>query len=297
MPLRFNLIFKLMYCRSFLIIFFLGLLSACSTFLFYPQKEWRVDAKIENYQYQIINIAMPDGILLNAWLMPHRQVKRKGAVIFFHGNAENISINARQVFWLTDYGYDVLLVDYRGYGHSQGNVNLDDTINDIAVAAGWFSAQYDADTPRYVIAHSLGATMTGYVMATHSHLREGFNAIVLDAGFAEYRRMMRDAMDKNWLMALFKYPAALGMPDKYDLLDVIQDISPTPLMIVHGKSDPVVPYQHGIDLYAKALSPKVFISHDRFHNDAFDVIEQRKLLLEFFERYSDSNVIDRSTTQ
>ncbi len=263
--------------------FMIFVLAGCSHWIFFPQKIWQNIPEMENYQYDIINIKTRDGILLNAWLMPQRQGLRKGAIIYFHGNAENISINAKQVFWLTDYGYDVLLVDYRGYGHSGGEVDLDKTMTDIADALQWFVAHYDANTPKYLIAHSLGASMSGYVIATEDDLRKKFSAVVLDAGFSSYQRIMREVMSQNWFVGLFKYPASMVMPKNYDLIDVIGQISPTPLVIIHGKSDPVVPFQHGADLFGNALSPKIFLSYEGYHLTAFDDIERRKWLVNYLQ--------------
>jgi uncharacterized protein len=274
------------YRFLFLICTLAVFLAGCSHLLFYPQKNWQNIPELENYQYQVINIKAHDGILLNAWLMPHRKEKQQGAVIFFHGNSENISITAKQVFWLTDYGYDVLLVDYRGYGHSEGEVDLDNNISDIGASIQWFFERYDDKTPKYLIAHSLGASMAGYVVATHKDISVNFSGIVLDAGFADYRRIMRDVMSQNWFVGLFKYPASMGMPDNYDLIDVIGKISPTPLIIIHGKSDPVVPYQHGVDLFEKALSPKEFLSYEGYHDNAFDDVDRRQWLVDYFQRHA-----------
>lgn len=262
------------------------ILTACSGWLFYPQKKWSITSEVGSNDFQVLNIEMPDGIVLSAWRMPRKQEAFNGAVLYFHGNSQNISVHSRQVYWLIYHGYDVVLVDYRGYGYSGGDVGLDENISDIANVLQWFLSRYGDKTPKYMIAHSLGATMSGYVIATHKELGRQFNAIVLDAGFADYQQIMRDVMDKHWLLSMFKYPASLGMPTDYDLIDVVGQISPTPVAIIHGKSDPVVPYHHGVDLFEKALPPKVFLSYEGYHNTAFDDQLRRQWLLDYFRQYA-----------
>lgn len=76
-------------------------LSACSSFLFYPQKNWVLTPGSEAYHFDAIQIPLADGVLLSAWRMPQLTVQQQGAVLFFHGNAGNISTDSQQVQWLT----------------------------------------------------------------------------------------------------------------------------------------------------------------------------------------------------
>ena len=271
------------FCLSVL-LFVLMPLSGCSGFLFYPTKDWQFDPQEHGYDYQNISIEASDGILLNAWLMPHRTDKKAGAVIFFHGNAQNIGSHVAQVYWLTDAGYDVLLVDYRGFGHSQGKPNIHENMTDIATAIEYFFAQNQPDTDKYLLAQSLGASMSGYVLATRPDLNKQFTAVALDSGFAEYGRITRDVLAKNWLTWSFQYPISWTMPGQYDLLDVIDHISPTPLLIIHGRKDHIVNFSHAQDLFAKAGRPKSMLSFDGPHIGAFFDEENRQALLRFYQK-------------
>ncbi|NRB38425.1 MAG: alpha/beta hydrolase [Pseudomonadales bacterium] len=268
--------------RRLLLLIFCQL-AGCSGFLFYPSKEWQYDPKDRGYDYQSISIAAEDGILLNAWLMPQRTETRKGAVIYFHGNAQNIGSHVAQVFWLTDAGYDVLLVDYRGFGHSEGRVDIDKNIVDIGSAMNFFFSMYEKDEKKYLLGQSIGAAMSGYVLATRPELRKGFDGIALDSGFAEYRRITRDVVSRNWITWVFQYPISWSMPGRYDLLDVIDKISPTPLLIIHGKKDFLVGFDHAEDLFAKAGRPKSMLWFDGPHIGAFLDEANRQALVNFYQ--------------
>jgi hypothetical protein len=275
------------------IVGMVSILSACSSWLFYPEKTLVINKDLTSYHIDSLQISMSDGVQLNAWRMPHRKGNLKGAVLFFHGNSGNISKHARQVYWLPDYGYDVVLVDYRGFGLSDGSANLDKNIADIKEVSFWFSRQYEKEFPKYIIAHSLGASMSGYVLAKNKALRQDFDAVVLYAAFSDYREIMRNVLSKVWMLDLLKYPTSLGMPNQYSLIKVVEDISPTPLLIVHGTKDPVVPYQHAVDLHDKAAVPKSFLSFEGNHLNAFDDVSRRQYIVNFLQASS----ISSSTTQ
>ena len=275
-------------CKFRVLLFlFLLQLTACSNLLFYPTKDWPVDPSSQGYEYRHLKISMADGIHLSAWLMPYQPSEkarsRKGSVIYFHGNAQNISNHAPQVLWLLDEGYDVLLVDYRGYGHSEGDVDLHKSIDDITEAIRYFFNLYPKEVKRVLFGQSLGAAMSGYVLATQVDLREGFDAVILDSGFAQYRRITRDILSRHWLTWAFQYPASWVMTPQYDLLDVVQNIAPTPLLIVHGTQDTLVPYAHGKDLFDKAQRPKSLLSFEGRHIEAFYHPENRQALLNFLQ--------------
>ena len=263
----------------------LCLLAACSNLMFYPYKNWVQTPDEKGYDYQNIAIPTEDDDYLNAWLLPQRDASRQqplGAVIYFHGNSENISTHIASVYWLTDAGYDLLLVDYRGFGHSDGDKGLENSLADIRLSLSWFNQRYHGDIPKYLIGQSIGASMAGYVVATEPVLRQPLSAVVLDSGFADYRRITRDVLGRFWLTWLFQYPVSWGMPGRYDLLDHVAEIAPTPLLIVHGTKDRLVTYDHAETLFAAAGEPKTLLSFDGPHIAAFNDVKNREALLAFF---------------
>ena len=69
----------------------------------------------------------PDGSKLHAWFLPARGAP-KATVLHLHGNAANIGNHLPLVAWLPAAGYQVLLLDYRGFGRSQGRPSLDGVV-------------------------------------------------------------------------------------------------------------------------------------------------------------------------
>lgn len=256
------------------------LLNACSSLVFYPSKNWQTTPKQHGYDYQNFYYAANDGTALNAWFMPATTGDKKGLIIYFHGNSQNIGSHVAQVYWLTDQGYDVFLMDYRGFGKSKGEADLEKSLDDIATTLRYAYKHYP-EKHTFVLAQSLGASMAGFVLGSNKNLRKPLAGIVLDAGFTNYKAITKDVMSRHWLTWSFQYPASWTMPKRYGLDSVIGNISPTPLLIIHGTEDAVVPFRFGETLFDKAKKPKAFLRYNGGHIAAFYDPGNRQLLLDW----------------
>lgn len=274
-------------CRVCLIAFAV-VVTGCTRMMFSPSDEWVETPDQLGYDYEEKLIRSENGQLISAWLLPQRQSQRnkpKGAVLFFHGKADNISSHFSKVNWLADEGYDVLMVDYRGFGRSHGHAGLSSSLVDIRYSTLWFLDKYSGSTPKYLLGQDYGASMAGYVMATNERLLKPFSAVILDSGFGSYRNLSAEKLDDHWLTDLVKTPVLQTIPSEYDLIDYIEDISPTPLLIVHGTEDTVVPYRYGEALFEQAKEPKQFLSYKGEHIAAYDDVKNRQVLLQFLSQH------------
>ncbi|TRX56537.1 alpha/beta hydrolase [Thalassomonas sp. M1454] len=278
-----------MHCLNKLLISFLLLcISGCSTLFFYPEKQLVRTPEQVGLAYQDVDIKVSDEVSIHGWFLPvEDNVEVKGTVYFLHGNAQNISTHLRSVYWLPERGYQVFLIDYRGYGKSTGEPLIPDVFHDINAGFLWLIKQPSVQQkPIYLLGQSLGASMSGYLVGTQPEMRDRLSGVILDAGFTSYSEIARHIASDNWLTWLFQYPAAWSMPSDYDLIDVVQNISPTPLLIVHGTQDVVIPYQHGKKLLAKAKQPKAFLSYTGGHIATFNDVGNQNLLLEFMQKFT-----------
>lgn len=260
----------------------MSLLQACSGLLFYPDRRIvRTPAEL-GLTYSDVALRAADGTNLHGWWLP-AEGAAKGTAFFLHGNAENISTHIGSVFWLPAEGYHVLLLDYRGFGRSEGRPALPAVFQDIEAGFAWLQERPEVKSgPLFLLGQSLGAALGGYVAATEPLVRERLAGVVLDAGIARYRWIAREAAARSWLTWPFQWPVGWGMPDQYDLLDVVGDLSPLPVMFIHGTRDEIVPYRHSQALFAAAREPKSFLSYDGPHIGTFQDAENRRYLLEFF---------------
>ena len=91
-----------------------------------------------NLQYRDVTLTTADGVKLHAWWLPAKAgVPLKGTVLHLHGNGGNLAWHLGGSWWLPEQGYQVLLLDYRGYGLSEGKPSLPAIYQDIDAAFGW----------------------------------------------------------------------------------------------------------------------------------------------------------------
>lgn len=260
----------------------LGLLQGCSSLLFYPSRTIvRTPADV-GLSYREVELHAADGTRLSAWWLA-AQGPARGTVYFLHGNAENVSTHLASVYWLPAAGYQVLLLDYRGYGNSAGAPGIPAVFEDIRAGFDWLAREPTAQgRPLFLLGQSLGASLGGYLAGADPAIRASLRGVVLDAGFARYGWIAREAAARSWLTWPLQWPVAWGMPGGYDLLDQVGHISPVPLLLIHGTQDEVVPYRHVEALYGAAQPPRFLLSYEGPHIGSFQDEEIRETVLRFF---------------
>lgn len=272
---------------------FIVLLSACSRLIFHPYKEHvRTPDKI-GVSYEDVFLETRDHFKLHGWLLPAR-TNLKGSVYFLHGNAENISTHIQSVFWLPAVGYQVFLMDYRGYGSSEGKPDLPDVLMDVEAGFNWLLDRSEGK-PIYILGQSLGASLAVYFAGNNQKVRQHLTGVVSDAAFTSYFQITLDVADKVWVTWPFQYPIAWLMDYPYNPVESIGLIAPVPVLISHGRNDQIVPFEHGEQLYEAAGQPKFFLVTEGRHIETFSSEQNRRILLDFFDR-SEELAIKRNST-
>lgn len=283
--------------RYLLVPGLLMLLTGCSGLLFFPGKNWVRTPEQLGIEYREVELTAGDGTTLSTWWL-EAQGEPKATVLFLHGNAENISTHIGSVYWMPERGYQVLMLDYRGYGKSAGTPSLPAVFTDIAAAFDWMLLQPEVQgKPVFLLGQSLGASLGGYVVAVSPNYLQQLDAVILDAGFARYSDIAREVAARNWLTWAFQYPAGWSMPDQYDLEDYVGDISPVPLLVIHGSEDEVVPFVNGERIFEAAQKPKSFLRYNGPHIGTFKDLENRELLIQFMDEAPARKAAAISATQ
>ncbi len=266
----------------------LGLLHGCTSVFFRPQHAMVLTPARIGLAYQDVYLPTPDGVRLHGWYLP-AQGEARGTLLFLHGNAENISTHIASVYWLPAQHYNVLLIDYRGYGESTGTPTLPGLVTDAQTAIAWLAARPEVHAHGMVVfGQSLGASLAVYVVA-HSPYRDRIKALIIDSAFSSYRRIAREKLAAFWLTWPLQWPLALTIDDDYSPIKDIAAISPIPLLIIHSIHDPVVPVAHAKTLYAAARQPKaLWLVAQGGHIQALTHEKQRQRLKEYLdERFAD----------
>jgi fermentation-respiration switch protein FrsA (DUF1100 family) len=201
----------------------------------------------------------PRGLRLHGWWLPAAGNGHvRGTVYFLHGNAQNISTHLASVQWLPEQGYNVFLLDYRGYGLSEGKPTLPAVFDDVQLGLDWLRNAKGAEGPLTVFGQSLGGAMATTVLGDTEN-QGAADCVVLEAAFASYRGITSDVMKGSWLLWPLRWLVVPTMPaTDLDPESRIAGVAPTPLLVMHSEDDPIIPYDHGKRLFAAAGEPKTF---------------------------------------
>jgi uncharacterized protein len=276
--------------KIILATFLVGSLSACSSlsgFLFYPHEGHYQTPKGLGVDYQTIRIES-EGFQLENWLLlPKSDLTPKGTVLYLHGNGENISTHMNSVAWLTLEGYKVFLLDYRGYGNSEGASTLRSALYDVYQAHFWLS-QHE-DSPLFLFGQSMGGALAITYAANIDYSQEEdlkpIRALIAESAPADWPQAAREAMRNHWLTWLIQIPASF-IESKYNPEDHIGQLTNVPILLMHSKQDPIVSYEHYEQLLTAAEGADVKIETYQTlggHTQGLAYEQARRRFIEFIE--------------
>jgi uncharacterized protein len=228
------------------------LTTGCMSLFMWPDRIERVTPDDLGLDYEDVWLTAEDGLRLHVWHLKAEK-PRVGVVVFFHGNAQNNSAHIASVYWLPKHGFDVFMLDPRGYGRSEGEADIGGLHRDAAVALEHVAAEACGEI--IVFGQSLGGAM-GIYTAAHSRALDCVRGVVTESAFASYRRVARDQLASSLITWPLQWPLSFLVHDRYSPRSHVARISPTPLLVVHGAQDDIVRPHHGRRLYEAAGAPR-----------------------------------------
>lgn len=204
-----------------------------------------------------ITIQSGDRVRLMAWV---GQERRERAALLLHGNGGTRENMGDVVRGFLRWGYRPLVLDYRGYGGSEGSPTEKGLYADAQAAWDWLEEQ--GASTIVVWGFSLGSGV-----AVHTARHNPAAALILDAPFDSAVHLGQ--LRYPWL------PVSLVLWDRYESDQKIDRID-CPLLIIHGERDITIPIALGRALFDRAREPKTFVSlADAGHNDLRRVASER----------------------
>lgn len=244
--------------------------QGCVGRLFYqPDRKVYDTPDRHGLKYEEVSFQSGDGTRLSGWFIPATG-KARGTVIHFHGNAQNMTAHFGFVSWLPMQGFNLFVFDYRGYGRSAGSPDRRGVHEDSLAALDYIAARPDIDGSRLlVLGQSLGGANA--IAAVGSRPPGGIRVVAVESAFSSYRDIVRDKIADIPLLSLFRTPLSyLLIGNSFTPDAVVAAIAPTPLLIIHGTGDRVVPYSHGMRLFELAREPKqLWTINGGGHTEAF----------------------------
>ncbi|TKJ68444.1 alpha/beta hydrolase [Pseudomonas viridiflava] len=260
-------------------------LAGCSSMLFYPEPGLPFTPDKARLEYRDVNLTAADGTRLHGWWLPAKAgVPVKGTVLHLHGNGGNMSWHLGGSWWLPEQGYQVLMLDYRGYGQSQGEPSLPAIYQDIQAAFDWLKTAPEVQgKPLVVLGQSIGGALAVHYLSEHPDERSRIKALVLDGVPASYRDVARNSLSNSWLTLPFRTPLSWFIPDGDSAVNGLPRMAGTPMLIFHSMDDTLVPLVNGISVYKAAPPPRVLQLTRGGHVQTFADPLWRQVMLRYLE--------------
>lgn len=257
------------------------LIAGCTPVFFQPTSAIYGTPGLYGIDYERVEFKAADGTGLFAWFLPARGEPR-ATVLYLHGNAQNISAHFPNVAWMPAAGFNVLAIDYRGYGGSDGTPSLSGVQLDIDAAMRVLLARSDVNPDRIIVfGQSLGGALAIHYVA-HSAYRSHIRAVVADSPFADYRQVAEEKLADFVITWPLKWLPTFTVNNDYAPIASVAALSPIPLLLIHGERDGVVAPHHSRALFEAAQEPKALWSiADTGHIGALHEAKVRKRLAEF----------------
>ena len=219
---------------------------------FFPTPGETLTPRDFGIEFEPLSIATADGERLQAWTLLHPEPRAH--VLYFHGNGGNLSVWAPILSGIARQGYSVLAFDYRGYGRSTGRPSESGLYKDVEAVVRHFWERTDRTSVIYW-GRSLGTVMAAYASTIHAP-----HGLILESGFPDARSLVRSSPVLTFLAMFSSY--------RFAGADYLRGAM-TPVLVVHGDNDHVVPFTQGRALFDRVTGPKQFFTiRGGDHNDA-----------------------------
>ena len=195
-------------------------------------------------------------------------------LLYLHGARWNVAGSSPRIRRLNELGFSVLAIDYRGFGQSSAGLPSQHSALEDGLAAWRWLGERAQGRPRYIFGHSLG----GAIAIDLANTTDDEAGVMVEATFTSIADVV-GTMRWGWL------PVGPLITQRFDSVDKVARIG-SPLLVVHGSDDRLIPAELGRRLYDAAREPKrwVLVEGGTHHNtQALAMAEYRLALRDFFE--------------
>ena len=216
--------------------------------MYHPQENNYFGDKLE-VEIEKVNITTIDNINLLGWFHK-KDLNKFKTIIYFHGNAGMLDNRIHKLNHFKDMDVNFLIIAWRGFSGNQGSPSEKGLYIDGQSAINWTLKQGVIEEDIILYGESLG---TG--IATELAQHRNFAGVILETPFTS----MINAAKK-----FYPYiPVNLLLKDRFENFKKIKNIN-SPVLIMHGEKDTIVPFTMGKTIYQLANEPKYsyFTKHD-----------------------------------
>jgi pimeloyl-ACP methyl ester carboxylesterase len=275
-----NIFFRLFKLFSYFIIVGILIYIFLSLFLFYyqnrliffPSSQIQITPDEIGLDYEDIWISIVnkkgEQQNIHGWWIPNYS-PNSSVLLYLHGNGYNISANLGRAELFHQLGFSVFLIDYRGYGRSEGEFPTEMTVYQDAQLAYDYLVERRGIKPSslFLYGHSLGGAI-----AINLAVNRPENAgIIVENTLTS----MRDLVKHLQVYRIF--PLQLILTQKFDSISKINQLK-SPILIIHGAEDVTIPAWMSQGLYEQVKVPKKLLIVDGAdHNNVASVRREEYL--------------------
>ena len=211
--------------------------------------------EIADLPYRINNhfFENSNGDSLNAWLIQPKENYNGTTIYFLHGNAGNIVYNYGLMEPFMKNGFQVFMIDYSGFGFSQGKSKRNSVLRDGQEGLDYLLSRKDIHYHKLLIyGQSLGGHLAAVVGTKNQSVIDG---LIVEGAFSSHKDIANDRVPV--LSRIF-------VREMYSAEKSIRNYKKD-LLIIHSTEDKTIPYKHGERLYEVANEPKSLYTIDGRH--------------------------------
>ena len=206
--------------------------------IFYPMDDLYQTPANWSLEYEDVSLKTADDTQLHGWYIPHRESQQ--VLLFFHGNAGNISHRRESIEIFHRLGLNVFIIDYRGYGQSKGKPSEQGLYQD-ATAAWRYLTEVKGFEPGDILI--FGRSLGGAVAAK---LAAGVQArgLILESTMSSAREFAREVFKILSRLVVIRYD--------FNTSKYIKQVN-YPVLVLHSPEDEIMPFHLGRKVYACLL--------------------------------------------
>ena len=229
-----------------------------ATSIFFPARHIAQTPQAFRLGFEDIYFLTKDNVRLNGWFIKAPQTARTSkaaTVLFFHGNAGNIGDRLEKIFMFHQMGLNVFIIDYRGYGNSQGHPTEKGMYQDAAAAWDYVLTRNDVEAKKIIgYGESLGGAAAIDLAVDHP-----LAALISESSLSSAADMSRKILPivPSFLLSV-----------KLDSVSKVKRIS-APKLFIHSPNDEMVPFIQSQKLFQAAAEPKEFLKILGSHNEGY----------------------------
>ena len=243
-----------------------------ASLLYFPSHDFFAAPDRIGLSYESVRFKTADDLVLDGWYIPGDPYRE--TILFFHGNAGNITHRLDSLKIFNELGLNVFIFDYRGYGQSQGLPSEEGTDLDADAALAYLTRTRQIPHSQIIY---FGRSLGGAIAAKLAS-RSAPKMLIIESTFTSVPDL---AAEIYWFL-----PVRWLSRFRYDAKKYLASID-SPTLIIHSRDDEIIGIRHGRALYASASGPKDFLEIRGDHNSGFliDGNRYKQGLQAFLQKY------------